>query len=113
MLNGCIYIELLSKVLYDLPLIHTHTLTHQWQQATMKGAGQPSGAMWGSVSCPRTLPYVDGNPALAPEPQPPEKRRRGDKRKGKEGKERRQDMKEKYVQERREKEKRSLPHWNN
>ncbi len=32
-----------------LPLIHpvTHTLTHQWQQATTQGAGQPLGAIWG------------------------------------------------------------------
>ncbi len=29
---------------------HTHTFTHQWQ---------PSGAIWGSVSCQRTLRHVD------------------------------------------------------
>ncbi len=44
-----------------LPLIHpaTYTLTYWWQQANTHGAGQPLGAIWGSVSCPRTLWHVD------------------------------------------------------
>ncbi|KAF4086930.1 hypothetical protein AMELA_G00090170 [Ameiurus melas] len=49
----------------------------------MQGANLPSGATLGSVSCPRTLRYVEscgpgianrtisGQPALPPEPQPP------------------------------------------
>lgn len=49
--NGCIYITLLSKVLHNLVLIHP--LIHQ----QIQGAAQF--AIWGLVSCPRTLWHMD------------------------------------------------------
>ncbi len=41
--NGCIY-----KVFAVHSSSHAHTHT-RWQQVTTQGAGQPSGAIWGSV----------------------------------------------------------------
>ncbi len=45
----------------------THTLTQQWLQTTTQGAGQPPGAIWGSVSCPSALWH--GQEEVGTEPQ--------------------------------------------
>lgn len=70
---------LLSKVIYNLPLIDPfiHSLTHRWLQAPMQGTGPIIGSSWGSPSCSRTLQHVDGRtpavngqPSLSAEPRP-------------------------------------------
>lgn len=49
MVNGCIDTALLSKALYNFPHIHTHT---QMAASYLSMLAWPSGAIWGSTSCP-------------------------------------------------------------
>ncbi len=61
MVNGCIYVALLSKALYSSLLIHPFTHTHTLTAASYHGRcwHDHREQFWGSVSCPRTLRHVD------------------------------------------------------
>jgi len=83
MVNGLhLYSAFIQSALH-WPLIHP--FTHQWRQLPCKALACSLGAIWGSVSCPRTFRHVErggagirtadpaaiGRPTLPPEPQLP------------------------------------------